>query len=60
MAATMQWRIEWLDPHSPPPESKCCNHLIYELIIRSQFAVGSDPPEQLRRLNTARCLAHRD
>jgi hypothetical protein len=38
-----------LDPHSSPAEAEQRNHLIDNLVIRSQMAIGGDPPEQLNR-----------
>jgi hypothetical protein len=39
-----------LDPHSSPAEAEHRNHLIDNLVIRSQLAIASNPPEQLNQL----------
>jgi hypothetical protein len=39
-----------LDPDSSPAEAEYRNHLIENLVIRSQLAIGSNPPEQLNQL----------
>jgi hypothetical protein len=39
-----------LDPHPSPAEAEHRNHLIDNLVIRSQLAIGTNPPEQLNQL----------
>jgi hypothetical protein len=39
-----------LDPYSSPAEAEHRNDLIDNLVIRSQLAVGSNPPEHLNQL----------
>jgi hypothetical protein len=39
-----------LDPHSSPAEAEHRNHLIDNLVVCSQLAIGSNPPEQLNQL----------
>jgi hypothetical protein len=39
-----------LDPDCAPAEAEQRNHLIDNLVIHSQLAIGSNPPEQLNQL----------